>query len=268
MERRKELATFLQVRRKQLTPGEVGLPSTSRRRTPGLRREEVAQLAAVGQTWYTWLEQGRNIRVSSQVLVGISRALRLTPPEQRHIFDLAQLPVPEGLQTLAECTDPRLKALVDGFDQLPAMLINQKWDVLYWNESMQRLCGCLEGQDRPNALHNLLFQHVPRERLVNWEAQVEAAIALFRSQTAKFMDADWYIAFVADLTERSEIFRTHWLQQSIHNAIDEPKHYRLPTGDIRVATTLLSVQDCPHLQMIVNTPIDDASRMNLTKLNT
>ena len=271
MERRKELANFLQSRRRQLTPEEMGLPVGSRRRTPGLRREEVAQLAAVGQTWYTWLEQGRNIQVSTQVLLGVSRALRLTDTERRHIFDLAKLPVPENLQAPVLCTDPRLMAIVDGFGSLPVMIINQKWDILHSNKLMQELCGCIAGKERPNTLYNLLLDPAMKQRLVNWETQVASSIGLFRSQTAKFVGAEWLNEVVNDLTEKSAEFKKWWPEQAVYKAIDEPKHYRHPhdsIGDMHLATTLLTVQDCPHLMIVVNTPTDDESAENLKKLAT
>ncbi len=267
MDRRKELATFLQSRRKQLTPEEMGLPATSRRRTPGLRREEVAQLAAVGQTWYTWLEQGRNIQVSAQVMLGVSRALRLTDTERRHIFDLAQLQVPENLEPPVFCTDVRLRSLVDGFKTLPAMVINQKWDILYSNRAMQDLCGCIEGKERPNALYNLLLDPVMKERLVNWESQAEAAIGLFRSQTAKFVGSEWHAELVDDLTNSSEEFKRLWSKQTVFKSIDESKQYNHPdVGELNLDTTLLAVQDCPNLMLIVNTPVDEVSAERLSAL--
>jgi transcriptional regulator with XRE-family HTH domain len=93
--RRRELADFLRSRRERITPDQVGLPAGRRRRTPGLRREEVAQLSAVGVTWYTWLEQARDIQVSAQVLDAIARALMLDPPERAHLFVLAGVPDPD-----------------------------------------------------------------------------------------------------------------------------------------------------------------------------
>src|ERR1700743_2503941 len=97
--RRREFGAFLRSRRERLTPAEVGLPEGFRRRTPGLRREEVAMLAGVGTTWYTWLEQGRDVRPSVEVLSALATALRLAPHERRHLFALAERPLPPAAPT-------------------------------------------------------------------------------------------------------------------------------------------------------------------------
>ncbi len=266
MERRKELAVFLKTRRTQLTPQEVGLPETTRRRTPGLRREEVAQLAAVGLTWYTWLEQGRNISVSRQVLHGVARALQLSEVEQQHLFTLAKLTLPETIGSPVTQIDARVKLIVHDVT-LPTLLINQRWDILDWNDAMQALSRNLVGNPKANILYNMLVHAESRKRLVNWEEQTKNAIGLFRAETSKFVETDWYLKLIADLTTESAEFRRWWPQQKICQAMNTPKHYRLrQVGDIHVATTFLNVQDCPHLKLVINTPVDKTSARKLTQL--
>jgi transcriptional regulator with XRE-family HTH domain len=267
MERRKELATFLKNRRVQLSPDEAGLPLTTRRRTPGLRREEVAQLASVGLTWYTWLEQGRNISVSPQVLRGVSRALQLSETEQRHLFELANLRMPEVLNPLVNSVDSRLAAIVNGFDGLPATLINQRWDILAWNDTAQALCGNYEGNLHNNVLYNMFVHPEARKRMVNWEEQAKSSLGLFRIEASKFIETDWYLKLIADLTVESLEFREWWPQQKICKIMGTSKHYDHPkVGDLYVDTTLLGVQDCPNLKLIVNTPTDKDSAYKLQLL--
>src|SRR5205085_5670594 len=133
--RRAELADFLKRRRASITPDDVGLPNGGRRRTPGLRREEVAQLAGVGTTWYTWLEQGRDVRASLEVLEAIARALRLTPAERTHLILLGRGEQAPPCKAPAEEVSPTLRRLVANLGPGPAYLLGRRWDYLAWNES-------------------------------------------------------------------------------------------------------------------------------------
>ena len=133
--RRQELSDFLRNRRGRIAPADVGLPETNRRRTPGLRREEVAQLAGVSATWYTWLEQKRPIGVSSGVLDNLARVLRLDPAERMQLFQLAlRQPVLES-PSKRETVSPLIRRLLDQTDPIPAFVIGRRWDVLAWNRA-------------------------------------------------------------------------------------------------------------------------------------
>lgn len=134
MTRRTELASFLRSRRERIRPEEAGLPSGGRRRTPGLRREEVAQLANVGVTWYTWLEQGRDINVSEQVLDSIARTLRLDRTERRHLYTLAGVPLLPGTMDCSALT-PNTQRILDQLSPFPASVLNKRYDVLAYNEA-------------------------------------------------------------------------------------------------------------------------------------
>ena len=136
--RRSELASFLRSRRERIRPEEVGLPAGGRRRTPGLRREEVAQLANVGVTWFTWLEQGRDINVSEQVLDAIARTLRLDRTERWHLFTLAGVPVVPGKFDCSALT-PNTQRILDQLSPYPATVINQRYDVLAYNDAYRRV---------------------------------------------------------------------------------------------------------------------------------
>src|SRR5919197_6326252 len=126
---RAELSEFLRSRRARLSPATVGLPRRSRRRTPGLRREEVADLSGVGVTWYTWLEQGREIRVSPEVLTGIASALQLEPAERAHLFRLAGH-APPAPAPAAAIVSPRLQRVLDHWDPFPAHVAGRRRDLL------------------------------------------------------------------------------------------------------------------------------------------
>src|ERR1022692_4752039 len=119
-ERRNELAAFLRSRRERITPEDVGLPGGHRRRTAGLRREEVAQLAGVGVTWYTWLEQGRPIRASASVLEAVARTLRLDTVERQHLFRLAEMPDTAVPEAGGQLPRPEIPAILDGLSPMPA----------------------------------------------------------------------------------------------------------------------------------------------------
>ena len=141
--RRQELAAFLRSRRERLTPGDVGLPDAGRRRTPGLRREEVALLAGVGVTWYTWLEQARDIHVSEQVLGAIARSLLLDSHERSHLFTLAGAPLPAE-DVDAQAVTPEIRAILDKLDPFPSFVSNGRYDLLAYNRAYRVLVGDLD----------------------------------------------------------------------------------------------------------------------------
>src|SRR5260221_7739995 len=136
-ERRQALADFLQKRRAQLSPTEVGLPPGVRRRTAGLRREEVAQLANIGISWYVSLEQGRDVHPSASVLESLAQALRLTLNERRHLFLLAGQSLPAHAVPVEEQVSPVLHRLLDDLNPTPAYVLGHRWDYLAWNTAAE-----------------------------------------------------------------------------------------------------------------------------------
>src|SRR5215469_13336958 len=139
--RRAELAAFLRSRRERITPEDVGLAPGIRRRTAGLRREEVAMLAGVGVTWYTWLEQGRPINASTQVLDAVAQTLRLDQPEREHLYRLADIPDATAADVAARVAQvaPEMQRILDGLATLPASIMNERFDVLAWNHAYAEL---------------------------------------------------------------------------------------------------------------------------------
>src|SRR5436305_3163626 len=138
-ERRQALADFLRQRRDQLSPAQVELPPGIRRRTPELRREEVAQLANMGTSWYVWLEQGRDVHPSAQVLESLAQALRLTPNERRHLFLLAGQSLPPQTPPVEEHISPVLRQMLSDLDPAPAYVMGRRFDYLAWNNAAEKI---------------------------------------------------------------------------------------------------------------------------------
>jgi transcriptional regulator with XRE-family HTH domain len=181
------LADFLRAKRETLDPATVGLPGGGRRRTPGLRREEVAMLAGVSVTWYTWLEQGRDISVSRQVLGGIASALRLDDEERRYLFTLggAVAPMPTAVRPRL---DDMLRRLVDALDPRPAYVVTAWWDLLTYNRAYGVLAGDLDRvpQAEQNILWLMFTSPEMRRLFLDWDDEAARLVGQFRSHLAAF----------------------------------------------------------------------------------
>ena len=172
-ERRAEIAAILRARRARLRPGQVGLPDGSRRRTPGLRREEVAALAGVSPEWYKWLEQARDVRASADALGRIAAALRLEPGATRHLLALSGYAWDGGAsRARTEAITPHLQRLVERLEYCPTWVLGERWDILAWNRAAKVILGDLDarhGLER-NALHVMFLSPPFRKMMVDWEA--------------------------------------------------------------------------------------------------
>jgi PAS domain-containing protein len=208
---RRELSEFLTRHRKKLTPADVGLPSHGRRRTPGLRREEVAALAGVGLTWYTWFEQGRGIQVSQKFLLGVARALKLDDAECSHLFLLAhgRPPPPEAHQWLSVA--PLVQQLMDDLAARPAYVLNLRWDVIAWNAAAGELFGFgAREHEMRNLLRMVFADPAMRRRLPAWRDDAPKLLAQFRYDLAVAPDDPAMLALVEDLKHLSADFRRWW----------------------------------------------------------
>ncbi|MFE7297225.1 helix-turn-helix transcriptional regulator [Streptomyces sp. NPDC057579] len=266
--RRAELAAFLRSRRERITPEQVGLPRGTRRRTPGLRREEVAHLGAVGVTWYTWLEQGRDIHVSPQVLDAVARALLLDRAERSHLFALAGAvdPLPGK-----ECTGvPRaLREIVDGLAPYPAVVQNSRFDIVAHNAAYGKLMCDLDTlplEDR-NCMW-LVFTHPGwRELLVDWEATARTMTAKFRASMAEHIAEPAWKALVARLAEASPEFREIWAQHEVERTAGAVKVFRHPVvGLLQLTGTNLWLGPNTGPKVLTYTPVDEVSRERLVEL--
>jgi transcriptional regulator with XRE-family HTH domain len=266
--RRAELAAFLRAQRARLQPADVGLPEDSapgRRRTPGLRREEVAQLSGVGVTWYTWLEQGRDITASAQVITALARALLLNPDQCRHLRDLAGLTA-QAPETPALDLLPRLQRLVDAATPNPACIYDIHFDYLAWNTSYARLRrdpGTFPS-DRRNLLWMMFTHAETRARLLQWERVARTVLSHFRTAVGRRPDDPRFAEIVAALTEASPEFRRWWAEYPIGYfrpatiGIDHPQ-----SGLIRLEIYQLRLAENPDLLMVMEVPAstDDLQRV-------
>jgi len=210
--RRAELADFLRMRRASIKPEDVGLPGGGRRRTPGLRREEVAQLAGVGTTWYTWLEQGRDVRASLDVLEAIARALRLNQAERTHLILLGRGEQPPPRAAPGERASPTLRKLIENLGPNPAYILGRRWDYLAWNDAAVALLGDLGKIPRAARNHAWLTftDPVRREMFSDWERSSRLLVAKFRADSARHLGDPEFESLINALRKSSSEFCRAW----------------------------------------------------------
>jgi transcriptional regulator with XRE-family HTH domain len=247
-ERRREIADFLKTRRMRRQPEELGLPRGRRRRTPGLRREEVAAAAGVSAEWYTWLEQAREVRPSAQVLTRIGAALRLEPNEARHLLTLGGYAVPpSGSESPRSVSvSLRLQRLIDQMEFGPAWVFGERWDIMAWNRAATVVHGdlaALQGIER-NGLYQLFLGERMRSMLVDWEKHGRMCVAKLRGTYANRVDDPWFNELVTLLRTRSEDFERWWNQNDIETWQEGVKHYEhAEAGRLVFDYTVLEVLD-------------------------
>jgi transcriptional regulator with XRE-family HTH domain len=209
--RRQEIRQFLMARRAAISPETAGLPRGLRRRTPGLRREELAALAGIGATWYTWFEQGRDIRVSAQALKRIAEALRLTSSDTAYLFSMCGLPLDEKVR---EPSGPAgyPQDVLDGFRAGPALLVSGCFDVLAYNELADLVfdLGDQSGPFARNHVWRFFMDPRRRERYLDWEFLAERTAATLRLLSARMIGDPHVEALVRELREHSPDFRRFW----------------------------------------------------------
>jgi transcriptional regulator with XRE-family HTH domain len=269
--RRRELAAFLRSRRERIAPQRVGLPGGGRRRTPGLRREEVANLAGVGVTWYTWLEQGRDIRVSEQVLDAIARTLQLDGDERAHLFALAGA----GEREVAPDREPVPRALqlvLDQLDPLPAVVLNRRTDILAFNASYDSLLGVGPSLGAiPVEQRNCLWLSFTlpewRAAMVEWDDTVARMVAQLRASMAEHVGEPAWKSFVHRLSEVSPEFAAMWELHEVRGVENRTKAIvNARVGLIRVDFTNLWFGPSLQTRLVTYTPTDDESRAKLDQL--
>jgi transcriptional regulator with XRE-family HTH domain len=251
---RSGLGAFLISRRAKLSPDSVGLPAGGRRRTPGLRREEVAQMAGLGVTWYTWLEQGRDIQVSTAALDRIASALRLQAIERAHLFVLAGRSVPAAPFDAAMPLSPLVQRMIDGLLDQPAFVRNGRWDAVAWNNAATRLLIDFDRrskQDR-NLIWLVFTDPQLRRKLPDWDIDARRCIARFRTNFARASGHPAYQSLVDDLIAASPEFRQLWQQHDVLAPSDGLKRMDHPlVGYMELDHTVLSAGEAGDLQLIV-----------------
>ncbi|HJY36266.1 MAG TPA: helix-turn-helix transcriptional regulator [Steroidobacteraceae bacterium] len=216
-QRRRELALFLKAKRAAIAPQKVGLHPGRRRRTNGLLREEVAQRAGISPTWYTWLEQGREINASTEVLEHLADALLLTRSERAHVMTLARPGTPSrGSMRFSHEVSAVLRSWIDGLDQA-AYVLNGRWDVLAWNAAAVQLLGdfaALSTADR-NILRMIFLWPHWRRLFVDWECLAESVVAQFRAETARHSGAPELLELTDALAGDSAEFARLWHARAV-----------------------------------------------------
>jgi len=268
-QRRAELGEFLKACRARLSPGDFGLPPGSRRRTPGLRREEVALLAGVGVTWYTWLEQGRQINASMQVLDAVARTLRLDRAEREHLYRLA-----EATPLRTECVHTEVPAtireIVHSLEPLPVTLVNSRFDILLSNDAHEELFWDWHSMPciHKNTLWCCITEPSARGRFPDYDKQVRYMVARLRSAYSRNLgDQDWE-EDIRRLTSLSREFAELWARHEVADSEPRALTYLHPqAGSLSLALSELNVPEMPEARIQVYTPRDDdtRARMPLTR---
>ncbi len=265
---RAELADFLRARREAVRPEHVGLPrDATRRRTPGLRREEVALLAGVSLTWYTWLEQGRRINASDDVLRAIGRALRLDEAGIEHLLALAQPPADGGIVEAPDEAPSALVRLITALEPAPAYVLGPRWDFLAWNAAESRLYPRLAALEPPrrNLLWVLFCDPFTRELIVDWDIHARQALAEFRAGAAGLRGDGRFQELVALLTSESAQFADWWAEHDVSGFETRLRRFHHPdAGELTFEYQQLAPVEWPGLRVVVQLPVpgdDSAERL-------
>jgi transcriptional regulator with XRE-family HTH domain len=266
--RRAELAAFLRARRAAVTPAEVGLAPGARRRTPGLRREELAQLAGVGVTWYTWLEQGRPINASTQVLDAVARVLRLGSAERWHLYRLAEVPgVPQVIGD-PDLLPSDVLPVLDALDPNPACVYSGKYDLLACNESYAALFPMLvhaDGHER-NALWQLFTASVTDQPLCNWEL-IPHMVAVARANYARHVGATEWDEWIGRMCAVSPEFDSLWASHRVAEPIPQVKSFQaFDVGQVNTRTSSFAVAGTSESRMVVYLPLTVADAAKIAQL--
>ncbi|MCK2215651.1 helix-turn-helix transcriptional regulator [Actinomadura sp. ATCC 31491] len=251
--RRDQLREFLRARREALRPADVGLPDAGRRRTPGLRREEVAVLAGVGVSWYTWLEQGRDIKVSDAVLDAVGRALLLDDAELSHLYVLAGLNPPEPAGLPGAPVGDQLRHVLDGWMPNPAHVLDRHYDLVAMNDAARAVFGFDE--DVSNCMVAFFTHPVYRGRFTSWHEFAPDMVADFRAAAARHPGDPAFGRIAAELRAASPEFAELWGRAEVRSRSQGTKAITHPVaGDLVFEYSLFRLPDRADLNIVLHTP--------------
>jgi len=262
--RRRELGEFLQALRRRCAPEASGFPAGSRRRTQGLRREEVAQLAGISPTWYTWIEQGREVNVSAEVLDRLALALKLSRPERTYLFEMAGRHDPRGVQNEEDTVPEALIELLADI-AIPAYIMGRYWDMLAWNPPATDLfTGWLDqplapAAPLPNLLRFVFETPQARQFVVNWEVRARRIAAEFRADCRNRLEEPALQRLVAELQQASPEFARFWQQHDVLERQGGQRAFNHPQrGLINYQQVTLRPEDQDQLKLVLLKPSKDA----------
>lgn len=264
--RRQEIRRFLTARRASITPASVGLPGGARRRTPGLRREEVASLSGVGVTWYTWFEQGRDIRVSPETIRKLSRALRLPPSDEAYLMAIA---CPEDIPVHAEVATSALQAAVDGFTEAPAMVVDKVWNVIAYNRIADRLFEfeTMRGAFAHNHLWRVFMDPSRRAKYVDYDKIAELGAGVLRQTQARMLHDPYLDALIQDLRDGSEVFRRLW-ETEVATMVEPMELVLAMAGEsrLRFSTLRLRPANADNCILVLWLPVDEDTKRAIRRV--
>ena len=267
--RYKELADFLKTRRAKILPSQVGLSSATRRRTPGLRREEVAQLAGIGITWYTWLEQGRTIHVSPQVIESLAKVLLLDKQERIHLYLLANQPLPADIPGYQGTVSPILQHVLDSLILCPSLVTDQRWNVIAWNKAACLVLGDFSKMNvrERNIVWAMFTDNKYKQLFVDWNLHAKGLLGRFRATCGQYIEDSWLAQFIDDLKMQSIEFNLWWPLHEIESNSEKHKQLNHPiAGILDFEVSNFDVSDNSGLKLIVHTPLsgtDTTAKMKL-----
>ncbi|AGZ40807.1 helix-turn-helix transcriptional regulator [Actinoplanes friuliensis] len=270
-----DIGAFLRTRRDRITPDQVGLPAgATRRRVPGLRREEVALIAGVSPDYYVRLEQGRTAHVSDQVLCAVARALSLSGAETEHLRNLARLPepAPSLLQKSATAEDEPLARLLDAITDAPALLVDTRMNILAANAAAEAVFDVSGMAQPPNSARQLFLAREAKARYGNWEAAAEEVVAHLRLMTGRWPDDAPLTALIDELGHHSDDFRRLWARADVGEKRVGTVHVtNHVAGPLEFDYHVLTVPARPDRSLLTylprpGSPTQEALRMLLTRI--
>ena len=262
------LGNYLKDRRARLDPAAFGLPLT-RRRTPGLRREEVAQRAHVSATWYTWLEQGRGGAPSADVLDRIAGALMLTQVEREHLFLLGLGRPPEVQYQTSDGVSPRLQKVLDALELNPAIVKTPTWDVIAWNKAAAAVLTDYSKlpPGKRNILRIIFGDPQSRARQSSWEDVARFVVAAFRADAARLGASDQVEMLVSELSAQSPDFAAMWRENDVRDFGEGTKQMQLPRGgSVGLEFSSFAVAGRPDLGLVIYSPATPKDAEKIRKL--
>lgn len=268
--RYKAIGDFLKTRRAKVTPEMVGLPATGRRRTPGLRREEVAALAGVSVTWYTWLEQGREIQVSNQVVESLARVLKLDSEEIAYLHDLT-LTIDDNpvRKETPNTVSPFIQHMIDGMEYAPAIVLDKYYNVIAWNRAELMLYGTVLSngdQAKWNLIDGMFSNTDFQNTFGEWEDIAHLMVARFRRNFGRNIDDPKFKKLIDDLSSKYSKFVEQWNTNDVMADESHAKVIVHPNGgNLQFEETCVLVADSPELKIYIYTPVMDSDTLQFIK---